>query len=173
MSNTYRNIIYPMLVRIGLIWGKDELCPAQEHFISNLVRQKILAAIDGLPLTASTKKNWLLFLPEGEDHEIGLMFSSYMIRSAQQKTIYLGAHVPFPSLKEAISDNEPSHLLFFMVKNHPLIATQEYLKSVRGLSKDALIYMAGNKKLMSQLKLDKKMHWIQSIEQLEALLKSE
>jgi DNA-binding transcriptional MerR regulator len=173
MNNTYQNIIYPMLVRIGLIWGKDELCPAQEHFISNLVRQKILAAIDGLPLITASKQNWLLYLPEGEDHEIGLMFSSYMIRSTQKRTIYLGAHVPLTSLKEAINENQPTHILFFMVKNHPLNETQEYLKKVRSLSKEAILHMAGNKKIMSKLKLDKKMHVIQSIEQFKDLLKSE
>ena len=170
MKNTYLNIIQPMLVRIGLIWGKDDLCPSQEHFLSNLIRQKILSSIDGLSYPSNDKKVWLLYLPNGEYHEIGLMFSNYIIRSAGQKTIYLGSNVPFNSILSTIHDTNPTDLFFFFIRNRAVEETQDYLKELGKRSKNIVIHLAGNKKLIEQLKLEKKMNWIQSVDELEKQL---
>ena len=170
MNNTYLNIIQPMLFRIGLIWGKDDLCPSQEHFLSNIIRQKILSSIDGLSYPSNDKKNWLLYLPEGEYHEIGLMFSNYIIRSAGQKTIYLGSNVPFNSILSTVHDTNPTDLFFFFIKNRAVEEASDYLKELRKHSKNSTIHFAGNKKLIEQLKLGKNMNWIQSAEELEKQL---
>src|SRR5690606_8449955 len=79
ISSTYRQVIYPMLDRIGLMWSVDKLPPAQEHFMCNLIRQKLVAAIDALPAASSSSPKWLLFLPEDEFHEIGLLFAHYVL----------------------------------------------------------------------------------------------
>ncbi len=170
MKNTYMNIIQPMLFRVGLIWSKDELCPSQEHFLSNLIRQKILASIDGLPLPTNVKKCWLLYLPEGEYHETGLMFSNYVIRNAGQKTIYLGSNVPLNFIPPAINDTDPTNLLLFLTKNRPVPEVQQYLNELAKLSKNASIHIAGNSKLIEQLKLEKNVSWMQSVEKLEQQL---
>jgi MerR family transcriptional regulator, light-induced transcriptional regulator len=171
MRETYMNIIYPMLVRIALIWGQDVLCPAQEHFMSNLIKQKLLAAIDGLAYPANDKKPWLLFLPEEEYHEIGLLFASYLIRLSGHKTIYLGSNVPFDSLKEAVRDTNPANMLCFMVHNRHLKPAQDYINNLSTLSKDIKIHLAGHEKLISQLKLKKNVDWIKSVSDLEKKLK--
>ena len=170
MRNTYTNIIYPMLVRIGLIWGKDELCPAQEHFLSNLIMQKIHASADGLPFPENDKKRWILFLPEWESHEIGLLFSNYLIRSAGQRTFYFGSNVPFDSLKEGVRDIQPTDLFLFLIGNRSIDEVQAYIKEVLKLSPDTKVHLAGNNKLIEQLKPEKKINWIQSVEELEKQL---
>jgi DNA-binding transcriptional MerR regulator len=73
LVDTYLKVIYPLLVRVGLMWSKDDVMPAQEHFFSNLIKQKIFAAIDATPLPQNADQTWLLFLPETESHEIGLL----------------------------------------------------------------------------------------------------
>jgi MerR family transcriptional regulator, light-induced transcriptional regulator len=170
MRNTYINVIYPMLFRVGLIWGNDEINPSQEHFLSNLIKQKIHASIDGLSLPADDKKCWLLFLPQGETHEIGLLFGNYLIRSAGHKTIYLGSDVPMDSLKSSVNDNHLTDLFFFFIKNRPEEEAQEYLNKLHKLDIKASIHIAGNAKLINHLKLEKEMNWIQSVEELESLL---
>ena len=90
IRNTYIKIIYPMLARIGLMWACDIMPPAQEHFISNIIRQKLFSVIDGLTPVKSAKEGWLLFLPEDEFHEVGLLFANYLIRSAGKSVFYLG-----------------------------------------------------------------------------------
>ncbi|MEX0883706.1 MAG: MerR family transcriptional regulator, partial [Cyclobacteriaceae bacterium] len=81
---TMINIIYPFLSKIGILWQTGSIHPGQEHFISNLVRQKLIVAIDGQMYTGGGKK-FLLFLPEGELHEISLLFSSYLLKSNGHK----------------------------------------------------------------------------------------
>ena len=90
MKKAYTEVLYPMLVRIGLMWEGDSIPPANEHFISNLLRQKLFAAIDSLPPSKATADKWLLFLQENEFHEIGLLFACYLIRLSGRQVIYLG-----------------------------------------------------------------------------------
>jgi MerR family transcriptional regulator, light-induced transcriptional regulator len=170
MRNTYVNIIYPVLFRIGLIWRKDEISPSQEHFLTNLINQKIHASIDGLSFPSNDKKCWLLFLPKGETHEIGLLFANYLIRSAGQKTIYLGSNVPFDSLCKSVIDTQPTDIFFFFIRNRPQEEAQEYLDKLCRLDIKVTIHIAGKTKLIEQLKMDKAVHWIQSVEELEKQL---
>jgi DNA-binding transcriptional MerR regulator/methylmalonyl-CoA mutase cobalamin-binding subunit len=117
LNTTYIRIIYPLLVRTGLMWMKDDLLPAQEHFLSNLVRQKLFAAIDAIPAPKSPDQTWVLFLGEQEDHEIGLLFANYLLRAKGKKVLYLGARVPYQDLFDVIQHNKPSHIYTFFVKN--------------------------------------------------------
>ncbi len=170
MKNTYLNVIQPMLFRIGLIWSKDSICPSQEHFLSCLIKQKISSSIDGLPYPTNNKRVWLLCLPNQEHHEIGLLFSNYLIRAAGQKTIYLGSNVPFDSIISAIKETKPTDLFFFFIRNRPKEEAQDYLTRLHKLAKNTTIHLAGNKNSIEELKLEKKMDWIQSVEALEKLL---
>ena len=166
IKNAYVGVIHPMLVRIGLMWGKAELCTAQEHFVSNLIRQKILAATDGLPFPEANKQCWLLFLPQEEDHETGLLFANYLIRLSGQKTIYLGNRVPLQSLRNTALCIKFDHLLFLFVSNRPVKEAELYLKELGKIFKQSKIHIAGNPKLISQLTLTPKINWVQSVNDL-------
>ncbi|MEO8150267.1 MAG: MerR family transcriptional regulator [Bacteroidia bacterium] len=170
LKRTYLNVIYPLLIRAGLLWAKNSLSVGSEHFISNLIRQKILSAIDSLPPAKSHQNSWLLFLPVNEFHEIGLLFSYYMIRQAGKKVIYLGANVPFDSLKSIVSETKPSNLFFFFVHYNRPEESQNYLNQLVKNFKNSKIYVSGNQKLISQLKTGKRINWIQSVEQFEKQL---
>jgi len=94
-KNTMIQIIYPFLQKVGVMWQVGDVHPAQEHFISNLIRQKLIAAIDKLytPKKESDPKI-ILFLPEGELHELSLLFYSYLLQEMNYHVIYLGQSVP-------------------------------------------------------------------------------
>merc|ERR1712159_239380 len=80
-EKTMLNIIYPFLSKIGILWQTGSINPGQEHFISNLIRQKLIVAIDGQYVSrGGGAKKFLLYLPEGELHELSLLFSNYLIR---------------------------------------------------------------------------------------------
>ena len=89
-------MLYPFSRKIGILWQSGEVNPAQEHFVANLVRQKIISASDKLPNTFNPKaKKFLLLLPEGEWHELALLFAQYLIKEANNEVIYLGQSVPY------------------------------------------------------------------------------
>jgi len=170
LKDTYTKVIYPLLHRLGIMWRKDAMPPAQEHFVTNIIKQKLFTAIDGLPPAKTSRNSWLLFLPENEFHEIGLLFGYYMIRFSGRKAIYLGTNVPFESLKSAVSDIHPSHLFFFMVHHNMPEQSQKYLNALTKTFKETKIHLSGNEKLISQLKLGKETQWIQSVDELSTLL---
>ncbi len=110
-ENTMIHIIYPFLSRIGMLWVTGSIGPAQEHFITNLIRQKIIVAIDGQRNKQhSNGKKYMLFLPEGEFHEISLLFANYIICSRANKVIYLGQSLPFNELAFAYRLHKPDYI---------------------------------------------------------------
>ncbi len=110
-ENTMIHIIYPFLSRIGTLWVTGSIGPAQEHFITNLIRQKVIVAIDGQVVKQlSTSKKFLLFLPEGELHEMGLLFANYIIRARNHKVVYLGQSLPFNEIEFAYKLHKPDYI---------------------------------------------------------------
>jgi DNA-binding transcriptional MerR regulator len=94
-ENTVFKVLYPFFERIGVLWQAGSINPAHEHFITNLVKQKIYVAIDSIPLPAGNdRKKFLLFLPEWDLHELGLLVYDYLVKSKGFKVIYLGPNVP-------------------------------------------------------------------------------
>lgn len=105
------NTVYPFMDRIGVMWQTGSINPAQEHFVSNLVRQKFIVAIDAItiPIQKSSPK-FILFLPENELHELGLLFYNYILRYNGYKTFYLGQSVPYDDLSRVIEITQPDYL---------------------------------------------------------------
>lgn len=162
---TYTDVISPLLNRVGLMWTIDLLPAAPEHFMTNLIRQKILTSIDALPAPAEEAKKWLLFLPEDEYHETALLFASYVLKSKGFKVIYLGASVPLGTLSSVVETVEPDFMMLFLIRFNHIENVENYLAGVRNNFK-GMIYMSGNAKLIHQLKLDEKMHWLVDVDSL-------
>jgi methanogenic corrinoid protein MtbC1 len=171
MISTYTKIIYPLLKRVGLMWSADQLPPAQEHFMSNLIRQKISTATDLLPFPKENAKKWLLILPEDEHHEIGLLMAQYILKAGGKKVYYLGASVPLNTLFSAWKSIRPDALLVFFVHDDLPGDINEYLSNLSNKCKTSTIYISGNEKLISKLKLNQKTKWLKETEQLEKVEK--
>lgn len=111
-EDTINRIIFPFFSRIGIMWQIDSINPAQEHFMSNMVRQKLISAIDHIHVAANpTSKKVLLFLPENELHELGLLFFCYLLKNKGYKTIYLGQAVPLTDLPKILEVSNPDILI--------------------------------------------------------------
>jgi len=96
LNTTLIEVLYPLLDKVGILWQSGDVYPAQEHFATNLIRQKIIAATDKLSNTFNPRgKKFLLLLPEGEWHEIALLFAQYLIKEANHEVLYLGQSVPY------------------------------------------------------------------------------
>ncbi len=106
-------VIYPFLRKSGVLWITSNATPSQEHFASNIIKRKLFAAIDGIPYPVTPKGKFALFLPPEEWHEIGLLVSDFLIRSAGWETIYLGQNVPYSSLEIVLSSKKVDYLLTF------------------------------------------------------------
>jgi len=107
-SYTIEKIVYPFLSKIGVMWQTGSINPAQEHFISNLIRQKLIVAIDGV-VTPENKdaQKFVLFLPDGELHELSLLYFNYLLKSKGHSVIYLGQSVPLDDLQKVVEIRHP------------------------------------------------------------------
>lgn len=111
IQTIYKEYIVPFLYKIGHLWMVGTINPAQEHFISSLLRQKIIAEIDKLPIANSDAPKVILYLPEHEWHEITLLIYNHYLRSQGYQTFYLGQALPFSCLEETIKKIQPDAIL--------------------------------------------------------------
>lgn len=167
LQRTYVEIIYPLLERIGLMWSINNIPPSQEHYISNLLKQKMFTAIDSLPPISKAENNWLLFLPEDEFHELGLLFSNYFLRSQGKNVIYLGPNVPLSSVIHTLEDVSISNLLLFMVHRDLPEKAEEYLNEIQELAGERKVLIAGGGVDPELLKGKKNIVQLRSVEDLE------
>lgn len=170
LKETYTKVVYPLLLRLGLMWTSNQLPPAHEHFISNLIRQKLFTAIDSLPPAQSESETWLLFLPEDEFHEIGLLFAHYLIRYSGQKVVYLGGNVPLQSVGTAIQDTNSANLLLFLVHNYLPENAEAYLDTLCNRFSNRKIYVSGKQELIDQLNSREEVFLLKSAKELELFL---
>ena len=128
----YKKVILATLNRIGILWLTNKVSPSQEHFLSENIKQKLIVASDIYLNQENTKQTWLLFLPEKEFHEIGLLFSRFILVKNGFNVIYLGSNLPYESLNQVNEKIKIDNTLMFSVSNSSLIninSTIEYLES--------------------------------------------
>lgn len=142
LSIIFSEHIIPFLNRIGIMWLVGTINPAQEHFISNLIRQKIIASIDQLPVPDPEQAKIILYLPEHEWHEISLLVYHYHLRSKGFHSIYLGQALPYDALLKTVKNLKPSALISSWLT---AIEPQKIIDHFQQIDKDlpALTLLAG------------------------------
>ncbi len=114
VEKTIHHLIFPFMERIGVLWVTGHINPAQEHLVSNIIRQKLIVGTDMVSPMIVSNKVGVLFLPEGEFHEIGLLYVQYLLKSKGIKVYYLGSNVPLEDVAYVINHRKPdfvySHL---------------------------------------------------------------
>ena len=170
-EQTMLNIIYPFLTRIGMLWQTDAINPAQEHFIINLIRQKLIVAIDGqLNSWNETTRKFMLYLPDGELHEISLLFGNYLLRSRFQKVVYLGQSLPFSDLISAHRIHKPDYIFSIWTTTPPEEQVQEAVYTIAQTFPDTKILLTGYRVIGQDLTLPPNVRIIFRINQLIELL---
>lgn len=170
LQTCYTKILIPLMNRVGMFWCTNHMNPAQEHFVSSLVKQKLQAVIDSLPPATNSQKPCLLFLPQNEDHEIGLLMSKYILRNNGINVIYLGPRVPFDNLKSTVQQTDPGQMLFFIVQMHPLEQLQDYLDLISKEFTDIRLFVSGFPYILSNLDIPDNILWIKSPEDFAMMI---
>lgn len=150
---TFDTLLYHFLEKIGILWQTGAVNPAQEHFISQLIRQKLILAIDGQQAVHSASKTFLLFLPENEYHELALLYIHFLIRKQGHKVIYLGQNVPLVNLKNVFEIHHIDYLLTSISSNLTEETVKELVAEFENLYTDRKILIGGNSLLNSIVKL--------------------
>ena len=142
-ERTITEVVYPFMEKIGILWQTGTITPAHEHFISNLIRQRLITSIASLPFPPKRSKKAILFLPEGELHEIGLLFYHYLARSYGFKTFYLGQSVPHQDLQTVYKIHRPDVLITSMVSSPSPAQFEKYINTLSQDFSESTILASG------------------------------
>lgn len=144
-EDTITNIIYPFLEKIGVLWLIGTICPAQEHFISNLIRQKLIIALDAqVNNSNSNRKSFLLFLRDGEYHEISLLFYSFLIKRKGHRVIYLGQNTPLADIIQLKSIINPDFVVTAFTTSQPKKELNNFINELAESFDQSMILVGGN-----------------------------
>jgi len=100
LEDAFLKVFFALFERIGMYWQVGSIFPAQEHYVTSILRQKLIAETDKLGVENRNNATMLFFLPEGELHEMSLLFYSYLAQKYGYNVIYLGQFVPFEDLSK-------------------------------------------------------------------------
>lgn len=172
-EHTVTDVLYPFLEKIGVLWQVGSLNVAQEHFITNLIRQKMILAIDGQSKQAAPDaKSFLLFLPDKEFHELGLLFYSFLLKKNGYKVVYLGQSVPFFDIKEVMKVRDSDYLFTYFVAAMNPEEIPGYLEQLSTAFPSKKIFITGLQVQSCTMKLPDNIVLIKNAEEFKGVLES-
>ncbi|MDX1652897.1 MAG: MerR family transcriptional regulator [Brumimicrobium sp.] len=162
MHACFMNYLIPFMQRVGILWSAGAISPAQEHFVSNLVREKLIAEIKNLPKSEKKTIDFLLYCPEDELHEIGLLYYEYMLKKKGYRTFYLGVNVPEEALTETIAYLKPQALVTSLISAFEKKDIKGHLDRIFN-SFSLPVYLGGSFADQIELEENKKRFRVQSL----------
>jgi MerR family transcriptional regulator, light-induced transcriptional regulator len=143
LEEAFVNIIYPFLVKIGLLWQTGHINPIHEHFVTSIIRRKLFSIIDSTQLNEQGSK-FIMFLPEGEYHEISLLFYTYLVKKNGYYPLYLGQSAPLNDIVALQQAFDAEFLFTSFVKNIRDSSISGYLKQLSKSFKKQSVFISGN-----------------------------
>ena len=179
-DKSFKEIFYevfiPLLSEIGMLWQTDIITPAHEHFITTLIRQKILVNTELIQeyINSVPNKTFVLYLPYNEIHELGLMFINYELISKGYHSIFLGQSIPVDNLKELINyNNEVIFISYFTIKPEKedlLTYLEEFQEKILNNSNTKFWILGRMIEYLDPKKLSNKITTFKSIDDLVKIL---
>lgn len=176
VKNSILQIVYPFLKRIGLLWQVEDISPSQEHFASAIIRRKILAEIDRMPVDTHSPHTVVLCLPPNEYHELPLLLAHYILLENKINTIYLGCSVPPEMAACTAHQTHASHLFTLFMSSSPMENLKGYLHAIHELVPDLKIYFSGCPQMCKKPITNRQIVYLHGLEEFETtvgLMKSQ
>lgn len=143
-EQTMLNVIYPFLDKLSILWLTGSVNSVQESFVSNVIRAKLIRATDELPTVNNRDSpGYLLFLPEGEQQELSLLFMHYLLRVRGKRSLYLGLDISLTDLKDAEPLFQPTYLFTIISETFVRQPVQQYLDSLLAYFPDCNVMGTG------------------------------
>lgn len=166
IEKTIHQVIFPFMERIGLLWITGHINPAQEHLVSNIIRQKMIVGIESVKPMFQLKKAGVLFLPEGEFHELGLLFIQYLLRSRGLRVFYLGSNVPLADVEFVIKHKNPDFVYTHLTAVSSAFSFDKFLhQSLQRIGNTPLI-ISGRLAAGYEKKIPPQIHFKRSLQEV-------
>ena len=143
IERTVLEIVFPFLERVGVLWMTNHVNPAQEHLATNILRQKLILGIEKLPAVVNQDKNVILFMPEGEHHEIGLLLVYFLLKQQGVFVNYLGANVPLRDLAFLNGIKKPEYIFCHITSPSKLFKLDRFITHLGQISNATPVLLSG------------------------------
>jgi len=143
-ERTMIEVIYPFLDKLGLLWLTGSINPVQENFMSYLIRQKIISAINNEPIAQGKDiPKFLIYLPEGESQELSLLFMHYLLKSRKFKVIYIGNYISLTDLKDAYQIHKPEFIYAIISETFTKPHIKDYVATLKNTFSTSTLLLSG------------------------------
>ncbi|MBK9391206.1 MAG: MerR family transcriptional regulator [Bacteroidetes bacterium] len=143
-EKTFTEVLFPFIRKVGIMWHTGAMDPHTEHFISAILRQRLIASIDSMPQSLHEKsKRVMMYLPEGEFHELGLLYFYYIVKKRGHRILYLGQATPFDSVKQSAAAWRPDIIITGLQTELNISDPNEFLRNLSAVHGKPVIYVGG------------------------------
>jgi DNA-binding transcriptional MerR regulator len=172
VEHVMNELINPFLEKLSIMWMNGSVSVAQGHFITSLIRRKLFAAIDSLPVDENIKgkPSFLLYLPPGESQELSLLFAQYLIRSRGFCDIFLGSGVDSDDLRSVFTAQRPAYFFTIMSDGFQMEPPARYLQRLTADFPGAEFWVTGYQLLNKKIQLPPNVRVISDIQKLVDML---
>jgi MerR family transcriptional regulator, light-induced transcriptional regulator len=172
IEKTITKIVFPFFERIGILWQTGHINPAQEHLTTNIIRQKIIAGIDQSKPIVKINKSFLLFLPEKEHHELGLLLVYYLLKKRGADVFYIGANVPLKDAQFVAEAKKPDYIYIHLTSTSPGFNFSKFLSQVIDTIPKTRIIISGYPTASYKKPLQKNVEFMNSLQELVTFISS-
>ena len=172
IEKSISQIIFPFMERIGMLWLTDHINPAQEHLVTNIIRQKLIVGIESINSHVKVDATVLLFLPEGEYHELGLLYMNYLLRNRGISTLYLGANVPVDDVEYVLRLRNPDYLYTHLTSVSHGFNFDKFLTQASRKLNEAPLIISGRLASAYEKKIPPRFHFKRSLPEVMEFIAS-
>jgi DNA-binding transcriptional MerR regulator len=151
-ERTMLDVIYPFLDKLSVLWLTGSINPVQENFMSYLIRQKLIVAIDQVPLkTVDQAPKFLIYLPEGEKQELSMLFMHYLLKSRKNHVVYIGQEISLVDLKDACNIYQPDYIFTMITETFAKEPVQSYIDKLAESFTECQVLLSGYQVVVQQV----------------------
>jgi MerR family transcriptional regulator, light-induced transcriptional regulator len=173
IEQAVEQLLFQFLEKIGILWMTDRIYPAQEHLVCNVIYRKLALGIEHLPAKANdASPKVLLFLPEGEVHDIGLLYVNYMLLKYGKNPIYLGPNTPLDDVKIVCEQKAPEYLYLHLTSVAHEFDAPKYFQKLHAICPSSKILVSGGMLKHSRHAILPNMQYLSTLEEAKKVLMS-
>ena len=172
IEKTIIKIVFPFFERIGILWQTGHINPAQEHLTTNIIRQKLIVGIDQAKPVIKSNKSFLLFLPEREHHELGLLLVYYLLKRRGAEVYYIGANVPLKDAQFVAEAKKPDYVYLHLTSTSPGFNFSKFLSTLSDTIHSSKIVVSGYPTIGYKKSLPKNIVFKNSLSELVEFISS-
>ena len=163
---TMMEVIFPFLNRLNVLWMTGSVMPVQENYIAGLIKQKIYVAIDQLPLSETKKGTFMVYLPEGEEHELSALFVHFLLREYGFRVINLGRNISIDDVYQACQIKHPDYIFTLINEGLLKMPVKDYVEKLSVHCRSSKILLSGLQISRQQIKSRKNYITFDSLDEI-------